>query len=417
MALATSPSTCRYAVCSPSRRGLRDGARDDGVSRTASRMRARLRCRDPPRTRTERLVLVFSCSSSPRWRRAVTLLAGCGAAVALSLAGQPAHADPVTNDPAEAAAGWLASQLVDGERFEFDSGVPDGGLTIDAVLAFAATKVAGDHAEAALDWLATPAALSSYLGHDFGLRIAGSYAKLAFGAQVFGHDPTSFGGVDLLAELDELRDDDGRYRNDPVDGDFSNAISQSLAILATERADGAPKDAVDFLVEAQCSDGGFPTFFDADTCTSDVDTTALVIQTLFAVDRDQDAAAGLGWLVDQQQPNGGFRATPPTDVINANSTGLAAQALRVAGEDAAADQAVAYLRSLQVGCDGPEEDRGMVVHTEAAPGDVPRATAQAILGLAGVGFDELDGTGLVADVPVLDCATPEPTVPDRKSVV
>lgn len=355
---------------------------------------------------------MFSCSSPPRWRRAVTLLAGCGAAVALALAGQPAHADPVTNDPAEAAAGWLARQLVDGERFEveFDGEIfLDQALTLDAVLAFSATGVAGEHADAAMAWLATPEVLDNYL-NVFGGERAGSYAKLSFTAQVQGLDPASFGGVDLLAELVTFQRDDGRFVDRPLPGeedgfaDFSNAFVQAFAILTLDRTPGGtPATAVAYLVGQQCPDGGFPQAFEQETCVSSVDHTAMAAQALLAVGEDQAAMDAIDWVAGQ--PLG-----------NANSAGLAAQALRAGGRDTAADEAVLFLRSLQVGCDGPADQHGAVALDENGfdESTASRATAQAILGLAGVGFDELDGTGLVADVPVLDCATPEPTVPPEE---
>src|SRR5690349_1225564 len=99
-----------------------------------------------------------------RRHRAITLLVG---ALALSFvfAGPVAAAAPPANRT-DAAAGWLARQLVDGERFEvvFDGvAYPDQGLTIDAVLAFAAAKVAGADAAKATAWLARPEVLTGYI--------------------------------------------------------------------------------------------------------------------------------------------------------------------------------------------------------------------------------------------------------------
>ncbi|RQX27337.1 peptidase, partial [Micromonospora chalcea] len=72
----------------------------------------------------------------------------CGVLAALTLT-TPAVAAPdrAALTRPEAAAGWLARQLVDGERFEavFDGvAYPDQGLTLDAVFAFAAAGVADD---------------------------------------------------------------------------------------------------------------------------------------------------------------------------------------------------------------------------------------------------------------------------------
>jgi hypothetical protein len=77
------------------------------------------------------------------------------------LAPTAAVAEPTTTeDPIEAAAGWLADQLADGERIEvtFDFGdgpqtFPDQGLTADVVFALSAAGVAASNIEAATDRL------------------------------------------------------------------------------------------------------------------------------------------------------------------------------------------------------------------------------------------------------------------------
>src|SRR6185369_9479167 len=88
-------------------------------------------------------------------------------------------------------------------------------------------------------------------------------------------------------------------------------------------------------------------------CDNQVDATALVEQALLAVGDQAGAKVGLDWLVSQQKADGGFTdEAVKTLPENANSTGLAAQALRVGGRTAAADKAVAYLLARQVGCTG-----------------------------------------------------------------
>lgn len=352
---------------------------------------------------------MLSGTAAPLVRRAATLLAAF-VLVAAGLAGQPAYAVAATSAPAQAAAGWLATQLVDGERFEADLGdvgvFPDQGLTLDAVLAFAAAGVASDHADAALSWVAQEDILANYLGTELGGAFAGAYAKLAFTTQVYGLDPASFGGVDVIGQLRDLQAANGRFSDDSDFGDNSNAFSQAFAILALDRtADGAPADAVAFLVSEQCPDGGIPLIFGEDTCTSEVDATGVAAQALLAAGETEAADAALDWLVSQQQPSGGFPSGPQIDELNANSTGLAGQALGAGGRDQAADQAAAFLRTLQVGCDGPEAEQGAVAYDETGfdPATVVRATAQAALGLAGVSLAELDGTTAGSQVPALDC--------------
>src|SRR5262249_18265011 len=122
-------------------------------------------------------------------------------------------ASPGTENPAEAAAGWLARQLVDGERFEVEfDGVtyPDQGLTADAVLASDAAAVAQEFAGRATSWLASPEILTGYLGSGTE-SYAGPHAKLALVAIAQGLNPRAFGGVNLIQGLQALRAPSGRY--------------------------------------------------------------------------------------------------------------------------------------------------------------------------------------------------------------
>lgn len=317
-----------------------------------------------------------------------------------------AASTPPTADQAKAAAGWLARQMVDGERFEVEFGgvtYPDQGLTIDAVFAFAATKVADGHAARATAWLARPEILAGYIG-DGTEAYAGATAKLALAAQVRGADPTNFGGVDLIDRLRGLQDPSGRFVDRSAFGDYSNAFSQSLALLALDRTPaGAPPAAASFLAGSRCPDGGYPIAFGQATCVSDVDATALAVQALLAVGRRADAAAGLRWLASVQGANGGFANA--AGVPNANSTGLAAQALHAGGYLSAAARAKRFLIGLQVDCTGAPADRGAIAYTVGGfdPATAPRATAQAVLGLAGVGFAHLSATHARPGAPVLAC--------------
>jgi hypothetical protein len=333
-----------------------------------------------------------------RRHRVITLLAGVLAIVLL--AATPAAATTPTNS----AAGWLAGQLVDGERFEavFDGvAYPDQGLTIDAVLAFAAAKVADTHATKATAWLARPEILTGYIG-DGTEAYAGATAKLAYLAQVRGKNPTSFGGVDLVARLRGLQAPSGRFSDRSAWGDFSNAFSQSFALLAlTRTAAGAPASGAAYLAAGRCSDGGFPVQFEQPTCTSEVDATAFAVQALIAVGRYTDAAPGVRWLASKQATDGSF--ADAGGVANANSTGLAAQALLAAGRPFAWLKARSFLLTLQVGC--PLPDRGAIAYTAAGfdPSTAPRATAQAVPGLTVSGLATLTAAGSRPTAPVPAC--------------
>jgi hypothetical protein len=316
-----------------------------------------------------------------------------------------------TDDPAQAAAGWLARQLVDGERFEteFDGVIyPDQGLTADAVLAFDAANVAQNFADRATGWLAKPDILNGYLGYTFELSFAGPHAKLALVAIAQGLDPRAFGGVDLIDGLQELQDpSSGRYSDDfgDSDDDFSNAITQSLAIISLIRAEEDVAAGAAYLVGSQCDDGGFPLNFEQPTCTSEPDATGFAVQALLAAGLDDDANAALDYLENVQREGGGFGGAGPTAPTNANSTALAAQALRAGDRDDAADAAVEYLTSLQVGCDGPAEQHGAIAYdgTGFQTSTAIRATAQAVPALSGTGLVDVDNAGDSAPAPVLAC--------------
>ncbi|WP_306749656.1 prenyltransferase/squalene oxidase repeat-containing protein [Saccharothrix yanglingensis] len=339
------------------------------------------------------------------------------AAVALAaLAAAPAAQAWSTEDRAGTAGGWLTRQLVGGDHLEIVvDGVayPDQGLTLDLGFALAAADVARDGVERIGAWVSRPEVMGNYLHFDAPEResYAGAHAKLALFASVSGADPTDFGGVDLVAGLTALKAPSGRFTDRTAYQDYSNGFTQAFAVLALDRAGGAPRDAVDFLAGGRCpDDGGYPLVPATAPCTSHVDATAMAVQALLAADRPDDAAPGLTWLERRQADSGGFAGEDGSAEGNANSTGLAAQALRMGGRTGAADRAVAFLESLQVGCSGPEADRGAFAfdRTGFATGSATRATTQAVLGVAGVGYAALSSVGDRTGAPVLDCAGTPP---------
>ncbi|MFI6586312.1 peptidase [Embleya sp. NPDC050493] len=329
-------------------------------------------------------------------------------AAAPAPADQSATASILAGNRTRAAAGWLAGQLVDGERFEttFDGVTyPDQGLTIDAILAFAAAGVADQSGAKATTWLARPEILSGYIGDGTTNAYAGATAKLLLAAEVRGANPSNFGGVDLPTRLRSLQESSGRFTDTSPWGDYSNTFSQSLALLALDRTPaGAPTAAVDFLAGAHCADGGFPLNFGLATCTSDADSTAMSVQALVATGRQQEATAGLNWLAAHQLSDGGF-GTPGATTSNANSTGLAGQALLSSWRVVPGLTARHFLIQRQVGCSATPATRGAIAYdaTGFDPSTATRATAQAIPGLAGIGFADLTSAHALPDAPTLNC--------------
>lgn len=311
--------------------------------------------------------------------------------------------DRAPADAAADAAGWLAAQFADGERIDttFDGQTyADAGLTADAVLALAGARVAGDRIEAATDWLASQ--VTSYTGDGTDEVYAGATAKLVLVAETTGRDATAFGDRDLLAQLAGLENDaTGRFSDRSQWGDFSNGLTQSLAIVALERATdvGASDAAVAFLADAACDDGGIPEQFGTDACVGAVDATGFAVQAFLAAGETVAADAAVDWLLDQQAADGSFGGGGAT--ANTNSTGLAAVALAAAGQEAAAAEAAAWLAAAQYDCAGVAP--GAIPYAPSDEGDLTRATAQALPGLTLVGLLDTTSTGADADAPTPAC--------------
>jgi hypothetical protein len=327
----------------------------------------------------------------------ITLTLGCtGPAVPAlaATAGAPANA--------QIASGWLARQLVQGSHFvTVYQGVtyPDQGETIDAIFAFAATKSANSYGSRAIGWLEQPAVLSNYIGTGTE-SYAGETAKLALAAEVRGINPAGFGKVNLLARLGKLLTKSGRYSDHSAYGDYSNAFSQSLAIIALSRDGGAPAKAVGFLISSECKNGGYPLDFSQKACVSDTDATAMDVQALLAVGQRAAADRGLSWLADVQQRNGGFDAAGETSP-NANSTGLAGEAFAAAGWKRHAALAQKFLISLQADCSAPSAEQGALAYDSSgfAKSTAVDATAQGILGLADISLANLSARGSSSGAP------------------
>jgi hypothetical protein len=334
---------------------------------------------------------------------------------------RPAHAQTPTDDPAEAAAGWLVSVLTDDPGIDTGFGASPGP-TIDVLFALAAVGVAAGTIEDIADWLETQA-----VGYTQGApweeiddaAYAGASAKLALAMQVVDRNPRDVGGINLLEQLASLEVTDpadgivGRFRDRSGFGEFSSPLTQSLALLALARADGVDPSvaAVAALVDQACPDGGFPSTFLAAPCVSSVDTTGYAVQALLAVGADTAAAAAASWLETVQAGDGSFGSA---DGVNTNSTGLAAAALAATDRTAAAEAATAWIVSQQDGCD--TDTPGAIPFNQAERGSVELATAQATFGLTGASLATVASAGARAEVPVLDCpapAEPQPT-PDEE---
>jgi hypothetical protein len=345
-----------------------------------------------------------------RLRIAALTSAVAVAAASVLTAGLPASAATTTIDPGPGAAGWLAAQFQESGGLPAVLGAanPDPGFTIDGILALASAGAAGDQAQKAIQWLQEPGVATGFYGSP---ADPAKLAKLIFGAQVAGVDPTSFGSgspTDLVALLLPLQD--------ATTGAFTpSTFGQSFAVMALKRAGhGDEADAAAAaLVLTQCTNGGwtFDASFDPTCQYVDADDTSLAVQALLdaGAKTDPEKAAlqkGLDYLTGSQLADHGWSSF---DVVgNANSTGLAIQALRAADVTDAADAATTFLRTLQVGCGGPAGEVGAFGYDPKGydASTALFATVQGILGLGGPAMWQLSIDGADADAPTLVCASP-----------
>lgn len=311
-----------------------------------------------------------------------TALSGLALTVAATALGQPLlapAASAATDAPATSAAragtGWLATQLTNGvihnDTYDFD----DLGMTMDIGLSM--DEVGGDQAMVRQIRSSLSSRVEEYVtGGQYGdpsFRLAGELAKSLVFAQVSGADPRTYGGYDLVAEVEKTVTASGpsagrvvNYSPAPGWDDYANTFSQALAVrgLSVAGSDKAAA-ATGFLLEQQCSSGYFRTFFTADasaagqscvegTDPTDTDTTAYVVNQLAATTPrsaavDAALARAVAWLGATQKADGSFVGSPFTPDPNTNSTGLAASALAAAGTCEQAGRAAEWVSSLQVG--------------------------------------------------------------------
>lgn len=337
------------------------------------------------------------------------------ALVAPSAAASVAAPARTDDTPSRVAASWLAQELDRGLMVgEFG---PDYGLTIDAGLAL---STVGDRATVKAVTAALEPKIRDYVGDGTAESYAGPLAKAATFARAARRNPTEYGGVNLVAELEKRVTDAGPTAGRIVDlsefGDFANVIGQSYAVRALSRVGSAEADeARTYLLQQQCTSGWFRLQLGTPGAASqscaegtpgseaDPDATALaVINLVESGDKSQPVRDALGraatWLAAQQRPSGAFRGGSGTAVLNTNTTSLAGHALGLLKDRDAAVKAAVWVRKLQpvdqLRCRSAlTKDTGAVAYRRSAVtaartagiGDARdewrRATAQAVLGL------------------------------------
>ncbi|MDR1767485.1 MAG: terpene cyclase/mutase family protein, partial [Propionibacteriaceae bacterium] len=285
-----------------------------------------------------------------------------GALLAALLTATTCIATPVAaqaeTPPADRAASYLVSQLVDGDHLEAAFGAES--ITADGLLALAATGNA-DFADAI-------AAMAGYLekhAADYAGSSPEAAAKLALAAQAARADPTAFGGVDLIAEVEDGVNADGSFGATPM------PYSAGLAMVALARAGRAVNpELTSWLVSQASGDGSFSY---SKGGAADPDNTAGAVLGLVAASSDATGAgaaldAAKRWAASSQQDDGHWEGMSPV-----NSTAVLGSALLAAGVPQ--PEATAWLADQQL----PD---GSLPAKPGGDGDL-FATAQAVLLLAG----------------------------------
>ncbi|MEP6599503.1 MAG: hypothetical protein ABJB98_08680 [Actinomycetota bacterium] len=326
----------------------------------------------------------------------------------------------VTQDPVQAAAGWLTTQFADpshlpapdGDHFDAKYGssyFADYGVNADAIFGLAAAHAGKSKIAVALNYLESNLDGYADLSKSQGGPYDGAIGKVALAAIVAGADPTSFGGHNLLEALkaDECTAATATEQPCAAAGaprNIYSSVSAALVVLAEARAAMSHRPSAALLayfLSLQCADGGFTVLVTAcGTGPSDLDATAYAIDALTAVGgHNQELTGAVSWLSSQRKA-GGYWVSQGT--ANTNTTGLAAAALAPHGVDVAETRG--WLRSQQVPAGHPGAAAlafagSFTATTLSAVSPSVRATAQGLTGLVdGGSLAKVSATGAATGV-------------------
>ncbi len=305
--------------------------------------------------------------------------------LAIALVGLLAGALPVLADAdIDAALDYLKTQQnADGG---FGSGFsPEStvGSTADVVLAIVAAGgdlAAFDRAgETPITYLEANASSAT---------TGGDLSKLILAAIAVGENPREFGGVDLVAKLEDMVAADGK-----IGGETDTFVAHTLAVLALASAERPiPDAAVDYIQVAQQENGGWA--WDGSSATAaDTNTTAFAVQALVAAGEAADSDAvtqAIAYYKDIQNMDGGWPYQSPSDfgtATDANSTAVTIQAIIAAGQDpSAGDWTTAEGNTPLSALEALQNESGAFAWQAAIPDDNLLATVQALPALAGKAF-------------------------------
>lgn len=245
-----------------------------------------------------------------------------------------AHADESVSPAAKAAADWLYAEANEDGSYSGWGGEVHAGATADAVLALAfvdgsserLTKVAKAFAANAKSWVMP----------EDGAISNGAAGKALMTADIAGLDWTNVDGLNLRDVALRTLDERGKSVAVGLGNDYNGTFNQALVMIGLARTGSIPAKAVDFLVTQQCSDGSFAVAnIEHQSCdqagdeANDPDVAALGLTALRAAkaqgyDVDDEITKAVGWFQSHVGDEGGYAAF---GTENANSTGMAAQAL------------------------------------------------------------------------------------------
>ncbi len=294
-------------------------------------------------------------------RRSLTAVLAIAIAIVVAVP-SAAGAAWTTSERVASAAGFISSQQRNNGSIPAFSPI---GSTADAVVSLVAAERGPVNIKKALNFL-TRRAEDGDLDNAIGLQ-----AKVVMAAVAGGRNPRTFGGHDLVQEIADTEQPDGRY------GASTAVFDHALAMLALDSAGQDPSAAArTWLLQQQCGDGGWaydlgPQPNDDSHCqdtidpfndwfTSDTNTTANAVMALEADNgAGQPAADPFSFFASVRDGSNGWPYTGSWPGTDANSTALVIQAYAAAGQQIPAG-AMAALKGLQMkGCGGFRYQTGL----------------------------------------------------------
>jgi hypothetical protein len=307
----------------------------------------------------------------------------------LSMTTAVAKTAPTPSQVIQAGLEYLQSnQQADGGMLGFNE-ISDPDTTARSVLAFATagkplSEAVSVEGNSMLDYLSVQAITFT---HDTTNTLFPGRAGLLLSAVVLaGENPSSFGGMDLIGELEaSFQPATGAYsttaRQDFSSGEASD-LSQAWVILGLSLSGiTIPEESMQYLTQAQAEDGSWG--------AGDPDTTALAVTALLATQRviaqSDTIQNALLYFHNTQASSGGWMPSWDTDPLNADSTGWIMQALISAGEDLRGQSWMKDQNNPVDALQGLQKADGSIGGTYSNP----YSTAEAIIGLSGIPLADL----------------------------